>query len=78
MSAYVEVPDAPWIREAELYGPDDAEEIEYSCPVCGEDQPESFVFDRSGDIIGCNCCCHFKDAYEYSAQKRADERNAWE
>ena len=69
--------DAPWVRMAELYGSDDAEEIEYSCPVCGESQPESFVFDRSGDIVGCNCCCHFKDAYEFMAEKRAEERSEW-
>lgn len=73
---YQDLPDAPWIRDAELYGPDDAEEISYSCPVCGADEPEDFVFDRDGEIIGCNCCCHFRDAYEYMSQKRADERFA--
>ena len=68
------LPDAPWIREAETYGPGDYEEIHYTCPVCGEDEPEDFAFDRSGDIIGCNCCCHFGNAYEYMAQKLADSR----
>lgn len=70
---FAEVPDAPWIREAETFGIPDAEEIEYSCPVCGEEQPEDFVFDRNGDIVGCSCCCRFRDAYEYMAQKKADE-----
>lgn len=69
--------DAPWIKQTELFGPDEEEEIEYSCPVCGVSQPESFVFDRSGDIVGCNCCCHFKDAYEFMAEKRAEERSEW-
>jgi hypothetical protein len=75
-NSYMDLPDAPWIREAETYGPPMEEEISYSCPVCGADEPEDFVFDRSGDIVGCNCCCHFRDAYEYMAQKRADERYA--
>lgn len=69
--------DAPWIKQTELFGPDEEEEIEYSCPVCGESQPETFVFDRSGDIVGCNCCCHFKNAYEFMAQKRAEEKSEW-
>lgn len=73
----IDLQDAPWIKQAELFGMPEPEEIDYSCPVCGEHQPESFAFDRSGDIVGCNCCCCFKDAYEYMAQKRADERNEW-
>lgn len=70
MSAYVEVPDAPWIREAETYGLPDVGEIEFSCPVCGSEQPEDFVFDRRGDIIGCSCCTHRKDAYEWTLEHR--------
>lgn len=76
----INLPDAPWIRDAERYGApyigqtEVAEDIEYSCPVCGADEPEDFAFDKDGDVIGCSCCCHFRDAYEYMAQKRADER----
>lgn len=70
----MEVADAPWIREAETYGLPEAEEIQYSCPVCGEEEPEDFVFGNDGEIVGCNCCCHFRDAYEYMAQKLADEK----
>lgn len=67
--------DAPWIRQAEMFGPEEAEEINYSCPICGEEQPEDLCFNNYGEIIGCNCCCRFRDAYEYMAQKLADERN---
>lgn len=70
----IDINDAPWIREAETYGPDCAEEIEYSCPVCGADEPEDFVFDCAGEIIGCNCCVHRRDAYKYMAEKLAEER----
>lgn len=70
----MEVADAPWIREAETYGLPEAEEIQYSCPVCGAEEPEDFLFDKDGEVIGCSCCCHFRDAYEYMAQKLADEK----
>lgn len=69
--------DAPWVKQTELFGPDEEEEIEYSCPVCGEERPEDLCFNNYGEIIGCNCCCHFKNAYEFMAQKRAEERSEW-
>ena len=70
----MDLPDAPWIREAEMYGPPGvAEEINYCCPVCGEEQPEDFCFNNYGEIIGCNCCCRFRNAYEYMADKKANE-----
>lgn len=74
-SAYMDIPDAPWIRDAELNGaPGYREDIKYFCPVCGADEPEDFVFDQGGDIIGCSCCTFHKDAYEYMAQKKGNER----
>ena len=69
-----ELPDAPWIREAEQFGPEEAEDIAYSCPVCGAEEPEDFLFDQFDQVIGCNCCCHFGDAYAWAAQQRADEQ----
>ena len=70
----IDINDAPWIREAETYGPDSAEEIEYSCPVCGADEPEDFYFGRDGEVCGCDRCVRRRDAYEYMAEKRAEER----
>ena len=69
-----DLPDAPWIREAETWGPDCAEEIHYSCPVCGADEPEDFFFDSSGEICGCDRCLKRRDAYEYMAERLAEER----
>ena len=76
MNSYHDLPDAPWIRDAEINGYPEAEDIKYSCPVCGADEPEDFIIDDSGDIIGCDCCCKRRNAYEYMAQKLADERYA--
>ena len=73
-NSYQELPDAPWIREAEIFGPPGDEEITYSCPVCGADEPEDFYFDRGGDICGCSECMKRKDAYEYMYDKLMDER----
>ena len=70
----MDLPDAPWIRDAEVNGLPDAEEFEYSCPVCGADEPEDFYFGRDGEVCGCDLCVRRRDAYEYMAEKRAEER----
>ena len=70
MSAYLEVPDAPWIREAEMYGPDDAEDIPVICPACGAREVEDFWFDVAGNICGCSECMRRKDAYQWTMEHR--------
>lgn len=35
-----DLPDAPWIREAETFGLPEAENV--YCPICGEENPEYF------------------------------------
>ena len=78
MSAYFEVPDAPWIRQAELYGPDAAEEIHYHCPCCGAEEPEDYYFDRNCEIVGCSECMKIGNAYAYEADKLEEERKCHE
>lgn len=57
-----DLPDAPWIRDAEINGmPEDPPPL---CPVCGE-EAEDYYIDLAGDIIGCENCVRRKDAYEY-------------
>ena len=70
MGIGIDLPDAPWIRDAETNGMPEAEEIEYVCPVCGAENPEDFCLDRDGDIIGCRECCGFHDAYEYMIDRK--------
>ena len=66
----MDLPDAPWIREAETYGMPEPEDVNYYCPVCGAEQPEDFYFDRDGDICGCCDCMKRRDAYEYVIEHR--------
>ena len=73
-----QIADAPWIREAELNGPPVAEEINYHCPVCGCEEPESFYFDRTGEIVGCSECIVRQDAYEFMSEKLEEERKCRE
>lgn len=51
------LPDAPWIRDAELNGiPEDPP---CRCPVCGEEcETYYFTYERGvrGDVIGCENC----------------------
>ena len=48
-----QVPDAPWIREAENDGmpPFDPP----VCPICGE-ECETIYADMTGDVFGCDRC----------------------
>ncbi len=58
---YQEIPDAPWIREAETYGPPDSEPLPL-CPVCGE-ECETFYTDPEGTVLGCEHCVRAQDSW---------------
>lgn len=58
----LQLPDAPWIREAELFGPPEGDHV--YCPYCNEEDPEYFVLDSSGEVIGCSCCTSQADPFE--------------
>ena len=62
-NANMDIPDAPWIRDAEINGMP-AEETFY-CPVCGAENPEDFILDDYDQVIGCDCCAKKRDAYEW-------------
>ncbi len=57
-----QLPDAPWIRDAERYGADEAPEIR--CPCCGE-KCELIYTDRDGDAVGCDECLMIWNADEW-------------
>lgn len=57
-----DLPDAPWIRDAETNGVPD--EPLPNCPICGE-ETEKFFLDRDGDIIGCEYCIRAVDSENY-------------
>lgn len=61
------IPDAPWIRDAEINGMPDSEDV--YCPVCGEENPDTlYIVDNS--VIGCECCVRRVDAYEWLTAKK--------
>ena len=60
----LQIPDAPWIREAELYGPPTAPEV--CCPVCGRECNEIYVY-KDSDAVGCEHCVKSWDAYDWYA-----------
>ena len=57
-----DVPDAPWIRDAENNG---VPQLDWCCPVCGEENPEEFYVDGS-IVVGCSKCLRRVDAWEWT------------
>ena len=67
-----DLPDAPWIREAEMngmppydYGPEPV------CPICGR-ECETIYFNKDGEPFACDCCVKTKDAWEYQDEKKEE------
>lgn len=60
--------DAPWIRNAEMYGADDPGP-DPKCPVCGE-ECETIFLDREGDPFGCEWCTGRVDSREWYDEHR--------
>ena len=58
-----QLPDPPWIREAETYGPPEGDDVR--CPVCYEENPE-FLYIQNFDVIGCSCCIVRRDTFDYA------------
>lgn len=64
MNSYMDIPDAPWIRDAEINGMPEGDTV--YCPVCGAEDPDEFFTDETKtDVIGCDCCMKRVDAHEW-------------
>lgn len=60
----MDLPDAPWIRDAEINGMPDAPDI--YCPVCGAKDPDYIFTDGDGtNAVGCDCCLKRHDAQDW-------------
>ena len=57
-----QIPDAPWIRDAEINGMPDGDDV--YCPVCGAENPET-IYLQGGEILGCDECVKRVDGYDY-------------
>lgn len=62
-NANMDIPDAPWIRDAETYGMPEAEDV--SCPVCYAENPEWIMTDACYEEICCSECAEQVDAWDY-------------
>lgn len=71
MVTLTNLPDAPWIRDAELNGPPEPDPV--YCPVCGEDCSEIY-FDKCGNVVGCDYCISRQDAGEWAAEEAEKAR----
>lgn len=59
---YNDLPDAPWIRDAETNGVPCVEKPK--CPVCGSDDSDYFYADGS-EVVGCDCCLRRIEVWDY-------------
>jgi hypothetical protein len=57
-----DLPDAPWIRDAELNGYPEPDAVK--CPVCGEECDDIYE-DRNGDVCGCDQCMRRRAAWDW-------------
>lgn len=69
-----QIPDAPWIREAEMNGAPSPEPVE--CPICGA-ECETIYRDRYGTVFGCDICIEEQDAGEWSEEEKLASRPDW-
>lgn len=65
----INLPDAPWIRMAEMYGTDEPDDEPVYCPMCGC-ECETIYTDPDGDAVGCECCLCKRDAYDWQADRK--------
>lgn len=63
----MDLPDAPWIRDAEINGMPEAETI--YCPVCGAEDPDYLII-VDGDVVGCECCTERVNAYDWLMDRK--------
>lgn len=67
-----QLPDAPWIREAERYGYPPNEPYPVECPLCGR-ECEEFYLDEDDSILGCPKCIKKVDAFDWVIQMHEAE-----
>ena len=66
-----QLPDAPWIREAETIG---YGEESPRCPICGE-YCESIYYNKlRSEPIACDRCLIERNAYEWQEEEKENER----
>lgn len=69
------VPDAPWIRDAEMNGYPSPDPV--YCPLCDE-ECLTIYRDRYGTVFGCDRCIEEQDAGEWAEEERLASRPDWD
>ena len=72
------IPDASYIREAEMYGMPPYETVK--CPRCGE-ECETIYTDINSEVCGCENCLTEYDAWDYFDDEEdpdADAERGWQ
>lgn len=59
------IPDAPYIREAEIHGFGDLGPVE--CPCCGK--VCETIYAVGSDVFGCEHCVDVMDSYEWKREE---------
>jgi len=68
-----QIPDAPWIREAEAWGmPPYDDDPDTSCPVCGRERCETIYTNKDGDAVGCDKCLTPWESAEWHDEHREE------
>ena len=69
----MQIPDAPWIREAERDGmPPYDEAPDPICPVCGEECETIYTSDIDGSPVGCDECLTLWEASEWCEEHKEE------
>lgn len=71
---YHDLPDAPWIRDAERNGYPSTEPV--YCPICGKECTTIYK-DINSEVFACNWCLEEQDADEWQAQEKESSRPDW-
>ena len=68
-----QIPDAPWIREAERKGIPPYDDLpDPVCPVCGKECVTIYLDDGCLNVIGCDNCIRKMDACEWQEEEMAN------
>lgn len=67
-----QLPDAPYIQEAERYGLPPYDEPP-KCPCCGENA-NTIYMDQYGNVFACDMCLREQDAYDWEMEEREMSR----
>lgn len=70
MVTLTNLPDAPWIRDAELNGIDAPDPVK--CPVCGGECERIYFYKGNRDALGCDICIDWMDSYDWQEQYGGD------